>query len=211
MQICHQLREGDAERQVQYSQWLLGKPQSFMSQIIIGDEAIFQLNGNVSNHNVVRYAPSGDPPKDYVYDKPSSGEKLVVWIGLVTSNLIGSYFFDGNVNGQAYLEILKNFVLPEVENIFGGNQNGSTPRAHCFQDGVPGHRLNAVHDRLQTLFPNRILGILYLAFKIKCFRSTYHVKCVVNKCAWNKISHVLWLINPKSVESASEMSLLKPA
>ena len=49
MQICHQLREGDAERQVQYSQWLLRKPQSFMSKIIIGDEAIFHLNGNVSN------------------------------------------------------------------------------------------------------------------------------------------------------------------
>ena len=50
MQIRHQLREGDAERRVQYSQWLLGKPQAFMPQktIIIGDEAIFQLNGNVS-------------------------------------------------------------------------------------------------------------------------------------------------------------------
>ena len=66
MHIHHQLREGDAERRVQYrdSQWLLGKPQAFMSQMIIGDEAIFQLNGNVSNHNVVRYAPRGDPPED---------------------------------------------------------------------------------------------------------------------------------------------------
>ena len=44
----HQLRAGDMERRVQYSQWLLGKPQAFMSQIIIGDEAMFHLNGNVS-------------------------------------------------------------------------------------------------------------------------------------------------------------------
>ena len=50
-----------------------------LSQIIIGDKAIFQLNGNVSNHNVIRYAPRGDPPKDFVYDKPSSGEKLVLY------------------------------------------------------------------------------------------------------------------------------------
>ena len=48
MQIHHQLREGDVERRVQYSLWLLGKPQAFTSQIIIGDEAKFQLNGNVS-------------------------------------------------------------------------------------------------------------------------------------------------------------------
>ena len=76
MQI-HQLCDGDAERRVQYSQWLLGKPQAFMSQIVTGDKAIFQLNGNVSNHNVVRYTPHGDPPEDFVYGKPSSGEKLV--------------------------------------------------------------------------------------------------------------------------------------
>ena len=156
MQIRHQLREGDAERRVQYSQWLLGKSQAFMPQIIIGDEAIFQLNGNVSDHNVVRYAPRGDPPEDFVYVKPSSGEKLAVWIGLVRNNLIGPYFFDGNINGQAYLEMLNNFVLPQVENIFGVNQKGSIPRAYWFQDGAPGHRLNAVHDRLQTLFPNRV-------------------------------------------------------
>ena len=116
MQIRHQLREGDAKRRVQYSQRLLGKPQAFMSQVIIWDEAIFQLNRNVSNHNFVRYAPRGDlPEEDFVYDKPSSGEKLIVWIGLVRSNHIGSYFVDGNVNGQAYFEMLNNFALPQVE------------------------------------------------------------------------------------------------
>ena len=31
-----------------YNQWLLGKPQAFMSQIIIGDEAIFQLKTGMS-------------------------------------------------------------------------------------------------------------------------------------------------------------------
>ena len=118
-----------------------------MSQIIIGDEAIFQLNGNVSNHNIVSYAPRGDPPEDFVYDKPSSREKLVVWIRLVKNNLFGLY---GNVNGQAYLEMLNNFVLPLVENIFVVNQNGSIPRSYWFQYGTPGHRLIAVHDCLQT-------------------------------------------------------------
>ena len=66
MQIRRQLREGDLERRVQYSQWLLGKPQAFMSQIIIGDEAVFQLNGSL------RYAPHGNPPEDFVYDKLST-------------------------------------------------------------------------------------------------------------------------------------------
>ena len=80
------------------------------------------------------------------------------------NNLIRPYFFDGNVSGEAYLEILNNFVLPQVENIFDVNQNGSIPKAFWFQDGAPGHRLNAVHDRFQTLFPNKVVGILYLPF-----------------------------------------------
>ena len=64
----------------------------------------------------------------------------------------------------AYLEMLNNIVLPQVENIFGVNQNGSIPRAYWFQDGAPGHRLNAVHDRLQTLFTrNRVVGIISVA------------------------------------------------
>ena len=110
MQIRRQLLEEDVERRVQYSQWLLGKSQAFMSQIIIVDEAVFQLNGNISNHNVVPYAPRSNPPEDFVYDKSSSGERFVVWIGLVRKNLIGPYFFDGNVNSRANLEMLNNFV-----------------------------------------------------------------------------------------------------
>ena len=72
-----------------------------MSQIIIEVEAIIHLNGDVSNHKVVRYAHRGDPPEDFVYNKPSPVEKLVVWIGLVRNNLIEPYFFDGNVNSKA--------------------------------------------------------------------------------------------------------------
>ena len=53
------------------------------------------------------------------------------------NNLKEPYSFDGNVNGQAYLEMLNNFVLPQVENIFGVNQNRSIPRAYWFQDGAP--------------------------------------------------------------------------
>ena len=123
-------------------QMAAGKASNIMSQIIIGDEAIFQVNRNVTNHNVVCYAPCGGPPEEFVYDKPSSGEELVVWIRLVRKNLVGP-----NVNGQAYLEMLKNFVLPQAENIIGVNQNWSWPRAYWLQDGASGHRLNGTKNQ----------------------------------------------------------------
>ena len=75
---------------------------------------------------------------------------------------LGHIFFDGNVNGRANLEMLNNLVLPQVKNILCVKQNGSIPRAFWFQDGALGHLLNAVHDNLQTLFPNRVVGARYL-------------------------------------------------
>ena len=133
MQIRHQRRCGNTSP---VQPMAAGKASSIYV-LDKRDEAIFQLNGNISNHNVVRYAPSGNPPKNFFYDKPPSGEKFLVhvWIGLVKKNLIARYFFDGNVNGKAKLEMLNNLVLTQFENIFGANQHGSTPRAYWFQVG----------------------------------------------------------------------------
>ena len=104
-----------------------------MSQIIIGDETIFQLNRNVSNHNVIRYASHGDPPEDCLRQTLSWRKASCMdWVSEEQPHWV--------------------------------NQNGSIPRAHWFQDGAPGHRLNVVHDRLQTLFPKTVMGTLYLAF-----------------------------------------------
>ena len=68
--------------------------------------------------------------------KPTSREKLTVWIGLVRNNIIGPYFFAGNVNGQAYLDMFNNFVVPEVVALVGVNQNGCIPRAWFLQTVV---------------------------------------------------------------------------
>jgi hypothetical protein len=38
------------------------------------------------------------------------------WAGIWTGNIMGPYFFDGTVTGEAYLEMLCEVVLPELEN-----------------------------------------------------------------------------------------------
>ena len=159
MNIRHKLEPQDNARRIQYCQWLLQQRHNFMNNIVIGDEAVFQMNGHVSNHNVHSYAPKGHPPQNFNFDKPHSREKVTVWCGLTSNRIIGPYFFDGNVNGAAYLNMIDNFVQPQLINLFGLNQNGSIPRAWWFQDGAPGHRLIAVHDRLQDLFRNRVVGL----------------------------------------------------
>ena len=93
MQICHQRRCGKTSP---VQPMAAGKASSIYV-LNKRDEATFQLNGNISNHNVVRYAPRGNPPEDFFYDKPSSGEKFLVhvWIGKVKKNLIGDTFLTG--------------------------------------------------------------------------------------------------------------------
>ena len=67
-----------------------------MSNLIIGDEAIFQLKGSVSTQNVRCYAPKGEPPEDF--EKSNSREKLHIWIGLCgNGQIIGPHFFNENV------------------------------------------------------------------------------------------------------------------
>jgi len=71
----HELLENDFQRRLNYSQWFLGQCQEeqFLQNLIIGDEAIFCINGYVNTRNTREYAP------EFFYDQRSSREKINVW------------------------------------------------------------------------------------------------------------------------------------
>ena len=59
--------------------------------------------GAVNNRNVRMHALANQPP-DFQYNVNDSRQKLTVWVGLCgNSDMLGPFFFDGNVNGQSYL------------------------------------------------------------------------------------------------------------
>lgn len=59
----------------------------------------------------------------------------MVWAGIIDTHLIGPYFFDGYVNHQSYLNLLEEFVIPELQN------RGINPENVIFQhDGAGPHR-----------------------------------------------------------------------
>ena len=120
---------------------------------MIGDEATFSINGNIYTKNLVIYAPKGHPSA-HNYDIPESREKLTVWIGLCgEGTLIGPYFFAGNVNGQSYLQLLNQMVIPEL----ALNHWLDFNQLWWAQDGAPAHRSRAVQDRLEEIFENRMI------------------------------------------------------
>ena len=96
-----------------FCQWLNTRPQRFLSELIVGDEATFRLDGHVCTNNFRRYADLNNKPRDFVYNVPNSKQKLTVWIGMIGNNtLIGPYFFPRNVTAAEYLNMIHQVVVP---------------------------------------------------------------------------------------------------
>ncbi len=162
MEHRHSLEDGDRERRVQYCQWLANRQPRFLSDVLIGDEATFPMNAKVNSRNVRSYAPRHNPPDDWTYDMPISRQKLVVWIGMMgNGSIVGPVFLRENMNGQRYLDMVNQVVVPHLlaNWRYQQNANGSIRRVWWIQDGAPCHRARIVHDRLQALFPGRVIGI----------------------------------------------------
>ena len=160
IQVAHKLEPTDYGRRVNFCRWFTHQARTnrFLANSIIGDEANFCLNGTVSTQNVRCYAPKGQLP-EFKYEKHHSREKLSVWIGLCgNGEIIGPYFFNRNVNGRTYGDMLLQFVYPAIARayqryglVFDG--------LWWFQDGAPAHRTRAIRRSLHQKFENRVVAL----------------------------------------------------
>ena len=72
--------------------------------------------------------------------------------------MLGPFFFDRNVNGQSYLNLLNDKVILLISHLFQNQfHENRFQRLWWTQDGAPGHELLAVHERLNQLFGERVL------------------------------------------------------
>ena len=89
-----------------------------------------------------------------------SRDKLSVWIGLCgNGELIGPFFFKGNVNSEAYLQMLNDQIVRALAERYVLQANGTFLRVWWAQDGAPAHRRKMVMERLQQLFLGRIISL----------------------------------------------------
>jgi hypothetical protein len=149
---------------MQFARWLVDhyeRNEDFLHPFVIGDEAAFAMNGQVNTHNVREYAVAGQPP-EFNYEVNISQEKLTVWIGLCGSGqIIGPFFFERNVTGQIYLQMINNDVVPQLQQHFQRQIEGVFRNLWWVQDGAPAHRLIAVRDRLRELFGHRVIALYH--------------------------------------------------
>lgn len=97
--------------------------------------------------NIFIYRKHSDVNPHFTLPVKSIQSSVTVWAAIVDDQLIGPYFFDRTVNGKLYLEMLMNFLVPEM------NRRGIDPKTIVFQqDGAPPHNPQPIRRFLNRTF-----------------------------------------------------------
>jgi len=131
--VTQKLYEDDADRRIEFCDEMMrlyDADRTFFDRIIFSDEAFFQLDGEVNRHNCRYWADHNFYwMRDIHTQYP---RKLNVWAGFCARGIIGPFFINGNLNGETYLNLLRNGVIPTAENLFDGDKtfgfNKTVPR-----------------------------------------------------------------------------------
>ena len=114
-----------------------------MKLLLFSDEAIFNLEGRVNKKNSSHWAKENS---NWTLEK--SSPRVMEWAALSSSGVIGSIFFDGNVNAASYLQMIENEFYPQFMALTNSSQ------IIFQQDGAPPHWARTVRDWLNDNLPN---------------------------------------------------------
>ena len=150
LQLVQALQPNDKPRRLAFAVDLLDRIEEkneFLARILFTDDATFHTCGKVNRHNA-RIWGSQHPYAiiEHVRDSP----KVNVWCGIMCDRIIGPFFFaERTVNGVIYLDMLEQFVIPQLE---------LQPQVIFQQDGAPPHWSLMVRRFLDQTFPDRWMG-----------------------------------------------------
>ena len=122
--LLQALNDDDLDRRIEFCEWLLQESShdpSLLDRILWTDEAIFQTNGRVNRYNCVHWSDTNP-------------------------HLVIAFFFDGNVTGEKYLEMLEHIILPQL------GQQPVFRKMIWQQDGAPAHYSTVVREFLDDNF-----------------------------------------------------------
>jgi transposase len=152
MQTHQQLFEEDKEDRRSFACDELQRIQEdseHLQNLLFSDEAHFHLHGEVNRHNC-RYWTDENP--GWYSEEPVHSPRVTVWAAIGKTGIIGPFFFEGNVTGASYLQLLKNKFFPAI-------QRFTDPcYVRFMQDGAPAHFACAVRSWLNEKFKNRWIG-----------------------------------------------------
>ncbi len=152
--LVHGLIEDDPDRRVEFCELMLNEyrenDRRIFEKIIWTDEAQFKLNGFVNRHNCIYY--DTENPK-LIYEKQLNQPGLNVWGGFSLNTVYGPYFFENTITANAYLEMLRDYLLPGIK-----THEDNFEELYYQHDGAPAHYAVSVREFLDREFDGRIIG-----------------------------------------------------
>lgn len=121
----------------------------YLTKILWTDESCFSTAG-VFNRKNRRSWENKENRKRLIKPIKKSGRKtLNVWCGIFRNKIVGPIFYDFNLTGVTYLEM----ILPEVENILVENfPDVQLQDMIWMQDGATPHNVLPVKEHLNNVF-----------------------------------------------------------
>ena len=155
VQKVQALYEGDEQLRLNMCNQILEKyeqNQQFIKVILFTDEATFTRDGFTNFHNTHQY--SYENPHAFMERQHQRRFSLNVWGGIIGDQLVGPHFFDGPLNGDAYLNFLRNDLPQLLENV----PIETRLNMWLLQDGAPPHFNQDVRRYLNETFHDRWIG-----------------------------------------------------
>lgn len=125
---------------------------NFIGNILFSDESTFPLRGK-HNSGVVRYWSKENKFKS-IATRTQYPQSLNVWAGILGTHIIGPFFINNTLNGNRYLQLLENQILPALMQL----PNINIQDIYFQQDGCPAHNTLIVRHYLNQHFPERWIG-----------------------------------------------------
>lgn len=153
--LVHALTPRDMQQRMVFCNWALERMQedpNFFRYVMFSDEATFKNNGELNRHNCHYYSDVN--PHWYQQVDNQHRWSVMVWIGIVNGYLIGPYFFDENVTGVSFLQMLSEHLPDMLEHV----DLATRQRMWLQLDGAAPHYALIVRDYLNTTFPQRWIG-----------------------------------------------------
>lgn len=156
--IVHELGEGDPDRRIEYCEVMSEKiiqDPDLIHKTCFSDECVFFLDGRMNTQNSRYWAQEN--PREFYESRSQYPQKLNVWAGIFMGKIVGPFFFEQNLTGQLYLEMLEQQIVPRMREI-AAESNLPFNQAFFQQDGAPPHYSLIARNFLSLVFPGRWIG-----------------------------------------------------
>ncbi len=136
-----QLKPADYQSRLEFAHFMLEKLRvqpDFLDWFMYTDECIISMNP-INNTFNMRYWATENP--HYYAESQLHSPQFHVWGGIWLGGVIGPHVFEGTVTAAKYLQMMEEYVMPELRRLFSPEDMAKLVWMH---DGAAPHRAHVV-------------------------------------------------------------------